>query len=144
MARQDQWEAGLWHIEKGRWTLLWTGTDTKRRTFTRDSKVNGGSLFVRDGKPFKDLTVNKPAAQEGGCTQNLQILLLGGTAGIDERTRGITQRWFKMLYWRSARVGSALAEVKWSTESKNGRLGGELNRRHSQRAWVERQERKSI
>jgi hypothetical protein len=36
--------------------------------------------------------------------------------GIDERTRGLTQRWFDMVDWRSANVGSAQLEVSRGIE----------------------------
>jgi hypothetical protein len=44
----------------------------------------------------------------------MRILLSRGMSDmseIDERTRGITQRWFDMVDWRSANVGSAQLEV---------------------------------
>jgi hypothetical protein len=54
------------------------------------------------------------AAQEGERTQLMRILLSRGIRGIDERTRGLTQRWFDMVDWRSAHVGSTRLGVSRS------------------------------
>jgi hypothetical protein len=44
----------------------------------------------------------------------MRILVSRGIGGIDERTRGLTQRWFDVVDWRSAHVGSARLGVSWS------------------------------
>ena len=72
-----------------------------------------------------------------------QILLSRGIWGIDERTRGLTQRWFDMVDWRSAHVGSTRLGVSRSIEGYTQKLEGEVNQQHPARTWVERQEQKS-
>jgi hypothetical protein len=74
----------------------------------------------------------------------MRILLSRGIGGIDERTRGLTQRWFDMVDWRSAHVGSARLGVSRSIEGYTQKLEGEVDRQHPARTWVERQEQKSV
>jgi hypothetical protein len=83
------------------------------------------------------------AAQDGECTQTMRVLLSRGTAGIAERTRGLVQRWFDMVDWRSANVGSVQLGDSRGIESHTKKLEGEVNRQHPARVWVERQERES-
>ena len=66
------------------------------------------------GQPYKILRLM--AAQNGECTQTLRIVPSRGIAGIVERTRGLAQRWFDMVDWRSANVGSAHSGVNRSIE----------------------------
>jgi hypothetical protein len=73
------------------------------------------------------------AAQDGECTQTLRIVLSRGIAGIDERTRGLAQRWFYMVDWRSANVGSAKSGVSRSIEGHTRKLEGEVHRQHPAR-----------
>jgi len=47
------------------------------------------------GRPYK--IPRLMAAQEGERTQLMQILLSRVIGGIDERTRGLTQRWFDVV-----------------------------------------------
>jgi hypothetical protein len=61
--------------------------------------------FPDAGRPYK--IPQLMTAQEGERTQLMRILVSRGIGGIDERTRGFTQRWFDMVDWRSAQVGSA-------------------------------------
>ena len=75
-------------------------------------------------------------------------MLSRGIAGIDERARGLAQRWFDMVdwkhtHWRSANVGSAQSGVSRSIEGHTKKLESEVHRQHPARVWVERQERKS-
>jgi len=83
------------------------------------------------------------AAQEGERTQLMRILLSRGIGGIDDRTRGLTQRWFDMVDWRSAHVGNTRLGVSRSVEGYTKTLEGEVHRQHPARTWVERQEQKS-
>ena len=94
------------------------------------------------GRPYK--IPNLMAAQEGERTQLMRILVSRGIGGIDERTRGLTQRWFDMVDWRSAQVGSARLGVSRSIEGYTRKLEGEVNVQHPARIWVERQENKSV
>ena len=57
----------------------------------------------------------------------MRILLSRGIAGIDERTRGLTQRWLDMVDWRAANIRDASLSFSRSLDPA--------------RAWVERQER---
>ena len=66
-----------------------------------------------------------------------------GIAGIDERTRGLAQRWFDIVDWRLAYVGSDQSGVSHIIEGHSKKLEGEVRRQHPSRVWVERQERKS-
>jgi hypothetical protein len=69
-------------------------------------------------------------------------VLSRGIAGIDERTRGLAQRWFDMVDWRSANLGSAQSGASRSIEGHTKKLEGEVHRQYPARVWVERQERK--
>jgi hypothetical protein len=84
------------------------------------------------------------AAKEGERTQIMRIFVSRGIGGIDERTRGLTQRWFDMVDWRSAHVGKARLGVSRSIEGYARKLEGEVNLQHPARIWVERQENKSV
>jgi hypothetical protein len=77
------------------------------------------------------------AAQEGECTQTMRIILSRGIGGIDEITRGLTQRWFDMVDWRSAYVGNARMGVSRSIEGYAQQLEGEVSQQHPGRTWVE-------
>jgi len=94
------------------------------------------------GRPYK--IPRLMAAQEGERTQIMRIPLSRGIGGIDERTRGLIQRWFDMVDWRSAHVGSARLGVSQSIEDYTQKLEGEVDRQHPARTWVERQEQKSV
>ena len=61
----------------------------------------------------------------------------------DERTRGLTQRWFDMVDWRAAHVGSAKLGIRRSVEGYMHKLEDEVNLQHPARTCVERQEEKS-
>jgi hypothetical protein len=74
----------------------------------------------------------------------MRILVSRGIGGIDERTRGATQRWFDMVDWRSAHVGSARLAVSRSIEGYARKLEGEVKLQHPASIWVERQENKSV
>jgi hypothetical protein len=69
-------------------------------------------------------------------------VLSRGIPGIDERIRGLAQRWFDMVDWKSANVGSAQSGVSRSIEGHTKKLEGEVHRQHPARVWVERKERK--
>ena len=90
------------------------------------------------GQPFK--IPRLMTAQEGESTQTVRILLSRVIGGIDDRTRGLTQRWFDMVDWRSAHVGSARLGISRSIEGYTRKLDGEVSQQHPARAWVEQQE----
>ena len=73
----------------------------------------------------------------------MRIILSRGIGGIDERTRGLTQRWFDLVDWRSAHVGNARLGVSRSIAGYAQQLEGEVSQQHPGRTWVERQEGKS-
>jgi len=95
----------------------------------------------RNGRPYK--IPRLMAAQEGERTQLVRILLSRGIGGIDDRTRGLTQRWFDMVDWRSAHVGNTRLGVSRSIEGYTKTIEGEVHRQHPARTWVDRQEQKS-
>jgi hypothetical protein len=105
-------------MEKEQWDLLWTGEQAFWKAVPH--LLAAGHHTAEElteprrpstGRPYK--IPRLMAAQEGERTQLMRILLSRGIGEIDERTRGLTQRWFDMVDWRSAHVGST-------------RLGGEL------------------
>ena len=94
-----------------------------------------------NGQPYK--IPRLMAAKEGERTQLMRILLSRGIGGIGDRTRGLTQRWFDMVDWRSAHVGNTRLGVSRSIEGYTETLKGEVHQQHPARTWVERQEQKS-
>jgi hypothetical protein len=54
-----------------------------------------------------------------------------------------SQRWFDMVDWTSAHVGSTRLGVSRSIEGYTQKLEGEVHRQHPARTWVEGQEQKS-
>jgi hypothetical protein len=138
----------VWHMDKEQWHLLWTGEQAFWQVVPRLLAAGHGTMEGQTeprksstGQPYK--IPRLMAAQDGECTQTLRIVLSRGIAGIDERTRGLAQRWFDMVDWRSANVGSAQSGDSRSIESHTKKLEGEVHRQHPARVWVERQERKS-
>ncbi len=102
----------MWHMDKEQWNLLRTGEQAFWKAMPR--LVASGHYTAEGiteprrsstGQPYK--IPRLMAAQDGECIQTMRTLLSRGIAGIDERTRGLTQRWFVMVDWRSANVGSA-------------------------------------
>ena len=109
---KDQWEAGVWHMDKEQWDLLWTGEQAfwKAVPHLLAAGYHTAEELMEPrrqgtGRPYKIPLLM--AAQEGERTQTMRIILSRGIGGIDERTRGLTQWWFDMVDWRSAQVGSA-------------------------------------
>jgi hypothetical protein len=146
---KDQWEAGVWHMDKEQWNLLWTGEQAFWKAVPhlmaaghRTAEALTEPRKLDTGRPYK--IPQLMAAQEGERTQLMRILVSRGIGGIDERTRGLTQRWFDMVDWRSAQVGSARLGVSRSIEGYTRKLEGEVNVHHPARIWVERQENKSV
>jgi hypothetical protein len=146
---KDQWEAGVWHMDKEQWNLLWTGEQAFWKAVPhlmaaghRTTEALTEPRKLDTGRPYK--IPQLMAAQEGERTQLMRILVSRGIGGIDERTRGLTQRWFDMVDWRSAQVGSARLGVSRSIEGYTRKLEGEVNVQHPARIWVERQENKSV
>ena len=108
---KDQWEAGVWHMDKEQWDLLWTGEHIFWKAVPhllaaghRTAEALTEPRKLDTGRPYK--IPQLMAAQEGERTQLMRILVSRGIGVIDERTRGLTQRWFDMVDWRSAHVGS--------------------------------------
>jgi hypothetical protein len=135
-------------MEKEQWDLLWTGEQAFWKAVPH--LLAAGHHTAEElteprrpstGRPYK--IPRLMAAQEGERTQLMRILLSRGIGGIDERTRGLTQRWFDMVDWRSAHVGSTRLGVSRSIEGYTQKLEGEVHRQHPARTWVERQEQKS-
>jgi hypothetical protein len=146
---KDQWEAGVWHMDKEQWNLLWTGEQAFWKAVPhlmaaghRTAEALTEPRKFDTGRPYK--IPQLMAAQEGERTQLMRILVSRGIGGIDERTRWLTQRWFDMVDWRSAQVGSARLGVSRSIEGYARKLEGEVNVQHPARIWVERQENKSV
>ena len=109
---KDQWEAGVWHMDKEQWNLLWTGEQAFWKAVPhlmaaghRTAEALTEPRKLDTGRPYK--IPQLMAAQEGERTQLMRILVSRGIGGIDERTRWLTQRWFDMVDWRSAQVGRA-------------------------------------
>lgn len=99
-------------MDKDQWDLLWTGEHPFWKAVPhvlaaghRTAEALTEPRKSGTGQPYK--IPRLMAAQEEERTQTMRILLSRGVRGIDERTRGPTQRWFDMADWRSAHVGSA-------------------------------------
>jgi hypothetical protein len=99
-------------MDKEQWHLPWTGEQAFWQAVPRFIAAGHGTVAglteprkSSTGQPYK--IPRLMAAQDGECTQTLRIVLSRGIAGIDERTRGLAPRWFDMVDWRSATVGSA-------------------------------------
>jgi hypothetical protein len=104
-------------MDKEQWNELWTG----EQAFWQAVAAGHGTMegltepqTSSTGQPYH--IPRLMAAQDGECTQTLRIVLSRGIAGIVERTRGLAQRWFDMVDWRSANVGSAHSGVNRSIE----------------------------
>ncbi len=89
---KDQWEAGVWHMDKEQWDLLWTGEQAFWKAVPH--LLSAGYHTAEElteprrhgaGRPYK--IPRLMAAQEGECTQTMRIILSRGIGGIDERTR---------------------------------------------------------
>jgi hypothetical protein len=103
---KDQWEAGVWHMDKEQWNLLWTGEQAFWKAVPhlmaaghRTAEALTEPRKLDTGRPYK--IPQLMAAQEGERTQLMRILVSRGIGGIDERTRWLTQRWFDMVDWRA-------------------------------------------
>ena len=139
----------MWHVDKGQWDLIWTGEQAFWKAVPhlmaaghRTAEALTEPRKFDTGRPYK--IPQLMAAQEGERTQLMRILVSRGIGGIDERTRGLTQRWFDMVDWRSVQVGSARSGVSRSIEGYARKLEGEVNVQHPAHIWVERQENKSV
>jgi hypothetical protein len=135
-------------MDKEQWDLLWTGEQAfwKAVPHLLAAGHNTAEELTEPRRPGAGRPYKIPrlmAAQEGECTQIMWIILSRGIGGIDERTRGLTQRWFDMVDWRSAHVGSARLGASRSIEGYAQKLEGEVSQQHPARTWVERQEEKS-
>ncbi len=92
-------------MDKEQWDLLWTGEQTIWKTVPH--LLAAGYHTAEElteprrhgaGRPYKIPRFME--AQEGECTQTMQIILSRGIGGIAERTRGLTHWWFDMVDWR--------------------------------------------
>ena len=135
-------------MEKEQWDLLWTGEHAFWKAVPHLLAAGHHTAEElteprrpRNGRPYK--IPRLMAAQEGERTQLVRILLSRGIGGIDDRTRGLTQRWFDMVDWRSAHVGNTRLGVSRSIEGYTETLKGEVHQQHPARTWVERQEQKT-
>jgi hypothetical protein len=135
-------------MDREQWDLLWTGEQAFWRAVPH--LLAAGYHTVEElldtrkqgtGRPYK--IPRLMAAQEDERTQTMRLILSRGIRGIDERTRGLTQRWFDMVDWRSAQVGNAKLGVSRSIEGYAKTVESEVSQQHPARTWVERQERKS-
>jgi hypothetical protein len=145
---KDQWEAGVWHMDKEQWDLLWTGEQAfwKAVPHLLAARHHTAEALTEPRRPSTGRPYKIPrlmAAQEGEHTQLMRILLSRGIGEIDERTRGLTQRWFDMVDWRSAHVGNTRLGVSRSIEGYTQKLEGEVHQQLPARTWVEWQEQKS-
>ena len=129
---KEQWETGVYHMEKEQWHLLWTGEQSFWRAVPQriaaEHVTLEGLMEPRrssTGQPYK--IPRLMAVHDGECAQTMRILLSRGIAGINERTRGLTQRWLDMVDWRAANTRDASSNISRSFDPA--------------RAWVERQER---
>ena len=94
---KDQWEAGVWHMDKEQWDLIWTGEQAFWKAVPhliaaghRTAEALTEPRKLDTGRPYK--IPQLMAAKEGESTQIMRILVSRGIGGIDERTRGLTQR----------------------------------------------------
>jgi hypothetical protein len=68
---KDQWEAGVWHMDKEQWDLLWTGEQAFWHILAAGYHTAEELTEPRRqgaGRPYK--IPRLMAAQEGECTQN--------------------------------------------------------------------------
>ena len=75
----DQWEAGVWHMDKEQWDLLWTGEQDFWKTVPHLLAAGHYAAEERTeprrsstGQPYK--IPRLMAAQEGERTQTIRIL----------------------------------------------------------------------
>jgi hypothetical protein len=131
MGSNMDWRAGL--LEDGATSPCFRALHSRRTTEPTRSST---------GQPYKISRLM--TAQERERTKTMRILLSRGIGGIDERTRGLSQRWFDMVDWRSAHVCSARLGISRSIEGYTRKLEGEVSRQHPARPWVEQQEQKPV
>ena len=142
----ERLEAMLVQAYKWAWGLPWT---TASDVFTLPSVVAGNR---HHGAGIMPPPSTVPQDEEDPVTDGSagrrvhpqsRGLLSRGIEGIGERTRGLAQRLFDMVDWRSANVDIAQLGVSRGIEGHTKKLEGEVNRQHPARVWVERQERES-
>ena len=83
---KDQWEAGVWHMDKQQWGLLWTGEQVFWKAVphllaaghhTAEALTEPRKLSI--GRSYK--IPRLMAAREGERTQTMRILLSRGIGG---------------------------------------------------------------
>jgi hypothetical protein len=142
---KDQWEAGVWHMDKEQWDLLWTGEQAfwkatphllaaghRKAEALMEPKKSG------TGQPYKIQRLM--AVQEEERTQTMRILLSRGVRGIDERTEGshnVGSTWLTGGHhmWAVQSWDSVVALCSYTQK-----LEGEVSQQHPARVWVEWQE----
>jgi hypothetical protein len=91
---KDQWEAGVWHMEKEQWDLLWTGEQAFWKALPH--LIAAGHHTAEEltepkrpstGRPYK--IPRLMAAQEGERTQIMRILLSRGIGGAMKGPEGL-------------------------------------------------------
>jgi hypothetical protein len=101
-------------MDEEQWDLLWTGAQAFWKAVPH--LLAAGYHTAEElteprrqgaGRPFK--IPRLMAAQEGGCTQTMRIILSRDIRGIDEGLAGSPS---DMVDWRSAHVGNARQEGK--------------------------------
>ena len=87
---KDQWETGVWHMEKGTVALAMDrgACLLEGGTATNSCRIrHSGRTMQTNGAPYK--IPQLMAVHDGEFTQTMRILLSRGIAGIDERTQGL-------------------------------------------------------
>ncbi len=83
---KDQWEAGVWHMDKEQWDLLWTGEQAfwKAVPHLLAAGYHTAEELTEPRRPSTGRPHKIPrlmAAQEGERTQIMRILLSRGIGG---------------------------------------------------------------
>ena len=90
---KDQWEAGVWHMDKEQWDLLWTGEQAFWKTVPH--LLAAGYHTAEElteprrqgaGRPYK--IPRLMAAQEGECTQTMRIIFSRSIEGYAQKLEG--------------------------------------------------------
>jgi hypothetical protein len=117
-------------MDKEQWNLLWTGEQAFWKAVPhlmaaghRTAEALTEPRKLDTGRPYKIPNLNG-STRKGSVLNSCGSWCREASGGIGERTRGLTQRWFDMVDWRSAQVGSARLGVSRSIEGYARKLGG--------------------
>ena len=142
---QLSWEAGVWHMDKEQWKLVWEGEAAFWRIVPKlmaagctTVETMAQSACSGDGKVRKIPLLTRVNKEEG--TQTVRILLTRDVTGVNEKTRGTVQRWLDMVDWRAAQIGSASENRKRSVAWFLTATGNRVRKDHPARKWAEGQE----